>query len=54
LFHSAFEESEKSGGIGVASAVKCLSHRLEGLRNGVQIFRAVEPSFFEVIEKALE
>jgi hypothetical protein len=53
LFHSAFEESEKSWGVVVAPAVKGLSHRLESLRNGVQIFRAVESSFFEVVEKAL-
>jgi hypothetical protein len=54
LFHSAFEESEKSRGVVVAPAVKGLSHRLESLRNGVQIFRAVESSFFEVVEKALK
>jgi hypothetical protein len=54
LFHPAFEESEKSWGVGITPAVKGLSHGLESLRNGVQIFGAVESRFFEVIEKALK
>lgn len=53
VFHSAFKEGEKRRRIGIAPTVKGLSHRLESLRDRVQIFRAIESSLFEVIKKAL-
>lgn len=54
LSHSAFEEGKKRRRVGIAPTVKGLSHRFESLRDRVQIFRAVESSFFEVIKKTLK